>query len=141
MLVSWGTRKHDDLGIKLTVAGHLEHGDARGLGPVRIGPGERTTGELDDEILVRIGKKDGDMQLVALTEVDVGGTAWESVHAPTLDKETHSKLVFGVAGTPTDHEMPRGRLDIVKLGVERERVNLRSNVMPIDPSMPVATSM
>jgi len=136
-LLELRTKYDDDIGVDGTLIGDAEHGDARGLAPVRKGPGERVTGDLDLEVMVRLGKKKSDMRLVAVAGGGFGGTAWEATHAPTLDTENHNSAMIAVAAAPADGELPRGRFDIVRLDVESQRIHLRPTAMPVDPSMPI----
>lgn len=131
------TRYSDDIGLDVTLTGSFEHGDARGLGPVRLGPGERATGEIADESYVRIGKKKSDFRLVAVLGASYGGTAWEATNAPTLDSETHHDTTIAFAAAPGDDELPHGRIDIVRVRVENQTIKLRPTAMPIDPTRPI----
>ncbi|HTL38018.1 MAG TPA: hypothetical protein VL326_33030 [Kofleriaceae bacterium] len=136
-LLEGRTRYSDDLGLDVTIAGSFEHGDARGLGPVRLGPSERATGDLSSESYVRIGSKKGDFKLVALLGAGFGGTAWEATNAPTLDHEAHHDTTVAFAAAPSDGELPHGRIDIVRVRVEGQTVTFRPNAIPIDPSKPM----
>jgi hypothetical protein len=114
-----------------------EHGDARALAPVRLGPSARATGELAVELLARIAKKKSDMQMVVVAGGGIAGTAWEATNAPTLDSENRNTAMIAFAAAPSDGELPRGRIDIVRLNIEGQRIHLRDGVMPIDMTQPI----
>src|ERR1041385_2696280 len=120
-LIEARTRYDDDIGIDGTISGGVEHGHARGLGPVRVGPGERVTGDLSFETMMRIGKRKGDMHWVGLVGADTGGTAWEAATAPWIAKEEHNGATLGLAGAPGDGELPRGRLELTGPRVEQQQ--------------------
>ncbi|HUS33323.1 MAG TPA: hypothetical protein VMZ53_32695 [Kofleriaceae bacterium] len=126
-----------DFGLVETVSANAEHGDARALAPVRTGPSERASGEAAVEVLVPLGKKKSDLQMVIVAGASYGGTAWETHDAPTLDSENHNTTMIGIAAAPADGELPRGRIDIVRLNIEGQRVRFRPGVMPIDMTQPI----
>ncbi len=110
----------EDFGGRLRLDGLLEHGRARGLAPVYLGPGERDHGAASAEGLLRLAADKGDAEWAALVEVDGSATRW--LTAPALDHATRRALGLGLVVMPTDDEMPHGRVDLVRARVEHATI-------------------
>jgi len=101
-----------DLGFVLSLGGVVEHGDARGLAPLRLSGGRRTTGDATAEAQMMFDP-DHDESFAFSVRGTAGGTRWASGAAAN---RLGLGLAFGYA--PNDHELPRGMLDFIHARVE-----------------------
>jgi hypothetical protein len=111
--------KRGKLGGVAQVGAAFEHGDARALAPIAIGPGRRYHGSAFADELIAL--EEDDLILGFLVGVDGDATRW--LDAPLLDNAYHGALSMGVAATPEeDDELPGGRIDAIVARVEHGRI-------------------
>lgn len=103
----------------LALEGVLEHGRARALAPVARGPGRRIDGELDARALVHLGA--GDFATTLAIDGGLGATRWQD--APGLDRAERRALGLALGKAPTDGELPRGVIQLVRGRVEHATIH------------------
>jgi hypothetical protein len=114
------TRSNDDLAGRLTVAASLEHGEARGLAPVELGPGKRNHIESSADALIGLEPDGEEVFWAALIQVEGSATYW--LDTPLLDRARRGAAGLGISFAPDDRELPRGRLDVMRARVEHTNI-------------------
>lgn len=125
------TGADEDLTGRVLVRAALEHGEARALAPVYLGPGRRDHAAASADLLVGLARDRKDL-FAGLVQADGSVTRW--LDAPLLDRAHRGAIGLGVALAPGDDELPRGRFDIVRARVEHatiERGPVRAAGAPI----------
>ena len=110
----------DDIGGSIIVKSNVEHGIARGLAPVNIGPGKRNHGDASADLLIGLEPDKDDMIWAALVTADGSVTRW--LETPLLDRAYRGAFGLGVSVAPRDGEIPRGRLDLIRARVEHANI-------------------
>lgn len=113
-------RSVDAMSLVGTVAASLEHGEARGLQPVSIGPGEREHAAASSTVVIGLGHDKDDFVLGALVAADGSFTHWRD--APLLDRAQRGAFGLGLVMAPFDGELPHGRMDILRARVEHATI-------------------
>ncbi|MFN0246971.1 MAG: hypothetical protein ACKV2T_08675 [Kofleriaceae bacterium] len=121
----------DGLGGRVTLETTLDHGEARGLAPVRLGQGRYRNGDVGGEALLHLGDDD-DMVFVAQLFGELGTTRWDS---PLLDHANRGSIGLGIGLTPADGELPRGSVDLLRGRVEH--VTIRRPIVAARATAPL----
>ena len=127
-------RRSDDgeLGGMLSLGGLVEHGEARALAPVNIGPGRRHHAAANADAMIRLEPDKDDMMFAALVRVD--GSATRYLDSP-LDRAYRGALALGAALIPEDGEVPRGRIELLTARVEH--ANVHHNLSAAGGALPI----
>ncbi|HEY5934044.1 MAG TPA: hypothetical protein VIU61_05410 [Kofleriaceae bacterium] len=127
------SERHHGIAGLVGIEGSFDHGDARALAPVRIGPGRRLDGQVATQAQMFVGPEK-DFVWVATTTVDGGATIWRD--SPILDRT--DRRAIGLAGgmAPADGELPRGRLDLLRWRIENASIRRH-----LDPAAAVADNL
>lgn len=121
----------EELTAIATVSASLEHGEARGLAPVFLGPGKRAHAAGTSTVLIGLAPDKDDVVFGALVEADGSVTTWHD--APLLDRAYRGAFGLGFAIAPFDGELPRGRIDVLRARVEHANIQrtLRAAGVPM----------
>jgi hypothetical protein len=122
-------RHHGIAGVA-SVEARLDHGEARALAPVRIGPGRHVDGQVATQAQFFIGPEK-DFVWVATTTFDGGATRWRD--SPILDRTDRRALGLAGGMAPADGELPRGRLDLLRWRIEDATVRRRLDPAAASP--------
>jgi hypothetical protein len=114
----------DDIGGSVAVGAIVEHGEARGLAPVHIGPGKRNHGAANADLLIGLEPDKDDFNWAALVTADGSVTRW--LETPLLDHAYRGAVGLGVSLVPHDGEIPRGRIDLLRARVEHANIKSTS---------------
>ena len=110
----------DDIGGSIVIKSSVEHGEARGLAPVHIGPGKRNHGEASADLVIGLEPDKDDLIWGALVTADGSVTRW--LETPLLDHAYRGAFGLGVSLVPRDGEIPRGRIDLLRARVEHANI-------------------
>jgi hypothetical protein len=110
----------DDINGRASIAANVEHGEARGLAPVYLGPGKRDHAGANVDLLIGLEPEKDDMIWAALVTTDGSVTRYRD--APLLDRTYRGAVGLGVSIAPNDSEIPRGRVDLLRARVEHANV-------------------
>lgn len=118
------SERHHGIAGVAAVEAQLDHGEARALAPIRIGPGRRVDGQVATQAQLFVGPEK-DFVWVATTTVDGGATIWRD--SAILDRT--DRRAIGLAGgmAPGDGELPRGRIDLLRWRIEDASVTRRAD--------------
>lgn len=121
----------DELSGIATVEANVEHGLARTLAPVYLGPGKRNHGEGRATALIGLPPDKDEVIFGALVVADGSVTEWTD--APLLDRTERGAFGLGLSVAPFDGELPRGRFDILRARVEHANIHrtLRAAGVPL----------
>ncbi|MDQ3338415.1 MAG: hypothetical protein M4D80_24885 [Myxococcota bacterium] len=114
----------DDISGSVAIGASVEHGEARGLAPVYIGPGKRNHGAANADLLIGLEPDKDAMIWAALVTTDGSVTRW--LDAPLLDHAYRGAFGLGVSFAPNDGEIPRGRIDLLRARVEHANIKGKS---------------
>jgi len=104
------------IGGAVTLQTAIDHGEARGLAPVKLGPGRHDTAGVGAEALLDLGAEKDDFVWVAELFADGGATRWHDT--PEVDRAYRRSLGLGFGRRPADGELPRGAIDLIRGRVE-----------------------
>ena len=111
----------DDLGGRGSLQVEIEHGEARALAPIYLGPGKRNHASGATDVLIGLEPDKDDVIWAALVHADGSATKW--LDAPLLDNAYRGAFGLGVAIAPNeDDEIPRGRIDLIRARVEHATI-------------------
>lgn len=110
----------DDITGRVSIGTTVEHGEARGLAPVYLGPGRRDHAAANADVLIGLEPDKDDMIWAALVQTDGSATRW--LEAPLLDRAYRGAFGLGVSFAPNDGEVPRGRIDLLRARVEHANI-------------------
>ena len=113
-------RGDDDINGVVTINTAVEHGEARALAPIYLGPGRRNHAAASADILIGLEGDPDDMMLAALVQTDGSVTHW--LDAPLLDRAYRGAFGLGLSFAPNDGEIPRGRIDAIRVRVEHANI-------------------
>lgn len=111
----------DDIGGHGSLRVEVEHGEARALAPVYLGPGKRNHAAAETDVLIGLEPDKDDVIWAALVHADGSATKW--LDAPLLDNAYRGAFGLGVSIAPNEEdEIPRGRIDLIRARVEHATI-------------------
>jgi hypothetical protein len=110
----------DDIGGSVVIKSSVEHGRARALAPVFVGPGKRTHADATTDLLIGLEPDKDDLIWGALVTADGSVTRW--LETPLLDRAYRGAFGLGISLAPRDGEIPRGRIDLLRARVEHANI-------------------